>query len=316
MVPYQSACVSNAAASNWLSLRLQLLAAVLLSAVAALAAMVAAAIAADTAAAAAGVGGNIGSSSLSVPVAPNTFSHRDLSGSSSSGSSGGLDGSNASSWVGGTFRIDLLGLALAYCLPIVNLLNGLLTSSAETEQDMVAVERIAALLETLGQEGEQQQQQQRGSRRRLPAGSNGSNALLEPLLQQPHQQQEGGRASTGRGSRALSAAAAAGAVEQQQQQQLALELVDVVMRYRPGLPPALRGVCLRVPVGHKLGVCGRTGLLGWGVGGTPPWLGGGGWRGGRARVQHWGGRAGEECVLPVGHKLGVCGRTGVCGMGG
>jgi hypothetical protein len=39
----------------------------------------------------------------------------------------------------------------------------------------------------------------------------------------------------------------------------ALQLVDVVMRYRPGLPPALRGVNLTVPVGHKLGVCGRTG---------------------------------------------------------
>lgn len=36
----------------------------------------------------------------------------------------------------------LLGLVLAYALPITSMLNGVLTSSAETEQDMVAVERV------------------------------------------------------------------------------------------------------------------------------------------------------------------------------
>ncbi|CAI7906187.1 unnamed protein product [Closterium sp. NIES-53] len=36
----------------------------------------------------------------------------------------------------------LLGLALAYALPIVSLLNGTLTSLADTEKDMVAVERV------------------------------------------------------------------------------------------------------------------------------------------------------------------------------
>lgn len=37
----------------------------------------------------------------------------------------------------------LVGLSLAYALPITDRLNGLLTVSAETEQDMVAVERLA-----------------------------------------------------------------------------------------------------------------------------------------------------------------------------
>ena len=37
----------------------------------------------------------------------------------------------------------LLGLVLAYALPITGILNGVLTSSAETEQEMVAVERVA-----------------------------------------------------------------------------------------------------------------------------------------------------------------------------
>ena len=35
-----------------------------------------------------------------------------------------------------------MGLSLSYALPITGLLNGLLTSTAETEQEMVAVERM------------------------------------------------------------------------------------------------------------------------------------------------------------------------------
>ncbi|CAI5495598.1 unnamed protein product [Closterium sp. Naga37s-1] len=40
-----------------------------------------------------------------------------------------------------------LGLALAYALPIVSLLNGTLTSLADTEKDMVAVERVLEYLD-------------------------------------------------------------------------------------------------------------------------------------------------------------------------
>ncbi len=36
-----------------------------------------------------------------------------------------------------------MGLSLAYALPITDRLNGLLTVSAETEQEMVAVERLS-----------------------------------------------------------------------------------------------------------------------------------------------------------------------------
>lgn len=35
-----------------------------------------------------------------------------------------------------------MGLSLSYALPITGLLNGLLTSTAEAEQEMVAVERM------------------------------------------------------------------------------------------------------------------------------------------------------------------------------
>lgn len=36
----------------------------------------------------------------------------------------------------------LVGLSLSYALPLTGLLNQMLTTSAETEQEMVAVERI------------------------------------------------------------------------------------------------------------------------------------------------------------------------------
>lgn len=72
----------------------------------------------------------------------------------------------------------------------------------------------------------------------------------------------------------------------------ALEMVNVVMRYRPGLPPALRGVSLTVPVGHKLGVCGRTGV--WGGCVSMHWLHGRVWGEGGS----WGGGA-CACALLV-----------------
>jgi hypothetical protein len=42
----------------------------------------------------------------------------------------------------GERNIVLTGLALAYALPMVSLLTGLVTTAAETEQEMVSVERI------------------------------------------------------------------------------------------------------------------------------------------------------------------------------
>lgn len=47
----------------------------------------------------------------------------------------------------------LVGLSLSYALPITGLLSGLLTASAETEQEMVAVERIAEFCEVKPQVG-------------------------------------------------------------------------------------------------------------------------------------------------------------------
>jgi ATP-binding cassette subfamily C (CFTR/MRP) protein 1 len=43
----------------------------------------------------------------------------------------------------------------------------------------------------------------------------------------------------------------------------AIEFTDLVMSYRPGLPPVLRGVSLHVRGGEKIGVVGRTGAGEW-----------------------------------------------------
>jgi ABC-type multidrug transport system fused ATPase/permease subunit len=284
MEPYQSACANNAAASNWLGTRLQLLAAVLLSAVACLAAAVAASAAAGnlmntTFSSSSSSSDNLGGYQFvsrgdhmylfgSYATSRGSTSFAGSTGSTAyAGSTGSTtdDSHFSSSWAGSTFRINLLGLALAYCLPIVQLLNGLLSSSAETEQEMVAVERVVAYLEDIVPEERQQQEQQLvlvasgsppaptaaaaaaaaaaldKSRRR---GREGDSALQEPLLQETQQQQQQQRSRPGLPQ------AAAGA---------AIAFVDVVMRYRPELPLALRGVSFSMQPGQKLGICGRTG---------------------------------------------------------
>lgn len=119
LVDNQLTAMSGAAASNWLTARLQLLAAVLVSAVAGLAAYTSYSFCMEAAAAAGG------------GVAPALGKKHARSGSDME-----------------EFRVYLIGLCLAYCLPIVALLNGLLTSSAETEQEMVAVERVKEFIDS------------------------------------------------------------------------------------------------------------------------------------------------------------------------
>lgn len=50
---------------------------------------------------------------------------------------------SASAMLSDRRHAGLVGLSLAYALPITDRLNGILTVSAETEQEMVAVERLA-----------------------------------------------------------------------------------------------------------------------------------------------------------------------------
>ena len=39
----------------------------------------------------------------------------------------------------------------------------------------------------------------------------------------------------------------------------AISFRDLTVAYRPGMPPALRGVSLEIPAGTRVGICGRTG---------------------------------------------------------
>lgn len=59
---------------------------------------------------------------------------------------------------------ELIALSLAYALPISSVLNGLLTASAETEMEMVAVERVLQYTSCLQVNSNLPQARNRGSR--------------------------------------------------------------------------------------------------------------------------------------------------------
>ena len=159
----QRASVASAAAGSWLGLRLQLMAAVL-------AALVAVAAVAEHARA--------------LP-----WSH--------SGAGAAAHGDAGSS--GGGMAAGLVGLSLSYVLPITGLLSGLLSALAETEQEMVAAERVFQYLQLGGASSESAQSPcsgcSEGAQRRPPApprallGSSGAAPDLEaqrqPLLRAP-----------------------------------------------------------------------------------------------------------------------------------
>ncbi len=152
-----------------------------------------------------------------------------------SATAGGTDGGG-----GGGLLASLAGLSLSYALPIVGLLNGLLTSTAETEQEMVAVERVQQYLAL---------PQQHDTLPPLPppppppppsSGPESSPADTGPTVTRATSQQQQEQ-------------------EQGRQEHMVVELRGVVVRYRPGLPAALRGVWLGVAAGRHVCVVGRTG---------------------------------------------------------
>lgn len=211
--------MSSAAASNWLSARLQALAAALAAAVASLAA-----------------------------AAHNAQT------------------SGQPSWLGNV-SVGLLGLSLAYCLPIVGLLNGLLASSAETEQEMVAVERVQQYIQGCQQEEAAQEacdstqkytQQPKGQQPRqqyhehnqasaLQPYHGNHDDLMSPLL--PGDDQEhvimmhSHKSMTSSDNTAVSSSASR---QTANEAGVAVEFTNVYMRYRPAMPWALEGVSFQV----------------------------------------------------------------------
>ncbi|GFR50510.1 hypothetical protein Agub_g12776, partial [Astrephomene gubernaculifera] len=251
---HQRAAITAGAASAWLGLRLQLLASLLVAAVAGLAVW--------QRSAGAGAGG-VGQSSSG------HGSSDDADDGSNSGSSNSSSDGNSSS--GGDLVASLAGLSLAYALPMVGLLNGLLTSSAETEQEMVAVERLAQYtdgiapqpdtLPPLGlpqpqrcqqqqqqQEPQQQQQQQAQLMRQEVEVDTAEDAHLRPPL-----------SSSAAASSSSSQSATAAVAVVPPAVPPVVQFEGVVVRYRPALRPALCGLSLAVRGGQHVGLCGRSG---------------------------------------------------------
>lgn len=125
----------------------------------------------------------------------------------------------------GKFAASLVGLSLAYALPITDRLNGLLTVSAETEQEMVAVERLAEYTQ-------------------LPA---------QPSCLHPHRQTPEDVTNLPFQRQGTSFIAAGWP------QQGHLQFCNVRLSYGQESMYALDGVSFELRPGQKVGICGRTG---------------------------------------------------------
>ncbi|GJP49406.1 hypothetical protein CLOM_g8620 [Closterium sp. NIES-68] len=129
----------------------------------------------------------------------------------------------------------LLGLALAYTLPIVSLLNGTLTSLADTEKDMVAVERVQEYLDLQHEP---------------------DTLAPRPLTAAREEEGKGG----GDAGHAEGPGEGAAEVEGEEwPREGSVEFQHVSMAYRPGLPLALSEVNFYIPGGSQVGIAGRTG---------------------------------------------------------
>ncbi|CAI5995634.1 unnamed protein product [Closterium sp. NIES-65] len=192
--------------------------------------------------------------------------------------------------------IPQLGLALAYALPIVSLLNGTLTSLADTEKDMVAVERVLEVSEGRGRDLYPRLLlltrhfpqtspspaacalaclhwlispiPRRLSIPRPPSHSPARHQYLdlqhEPdalgLSPIPGAQGQGGEGAwTGAHAGGEGGAAAGGGEVGGWPREGRVELRRVSMAYRVGLPLVLSDVSFVIPGGSQVGIAGRTG---------------------------------------------------------
>jgi ABC-type multidrug transport system fused ATPase/permease subunit len=113
------------------------------------------------------------------------------------------------------------GLAIAYSLQVMGRLQMTVSCSIETENHMVAVERLRELA-TMPQE--------------------------QQCVKPPQEAQEADEAKKGGPPRT-----------KEWPSDGTIELTGVVVRYRPNLPLVINDVTLSIPGGKRIGVCGRTG---------------------------------------------------------
>jgi ATP-binding cassette subfamily C (CFTR/MRP) protein 10 len=153
---------------------------------------------------------------------------------------------------GGAAGAGLVGLSLAYVLPITGLLNGLLVTGAETEQEMVAVERIGQYL-ALSPQPDVLPRSPLAPAAATPRGA--AAALRDGPSPGALLQVRGRSVSPPRASPAPRPQQAAGADWPSAGR---VTFANVWLRYGLG-PFVLQHLDLDVPAGTKLGLCGRTG---------------------------------------------------------
>ena len=168
--------------------------------------------------------------------------------------------------------VGLVGLAIAYALPLTDTLNNLIGSFTDTEKEIVSVERAVEYLnirtELEGEEDEGEEEEKEDGSGEVEADTTGARAVNSSRLngshvakrrvQQSHRHLQEALltpSSTssrrrGTGSAQISALwPSAGAIDFQ----------DVTLIYRKGLRPALSHVSFHIPASSHIGVVGRTG---------------------------------------------------------
>lgn len=176
-----------------------------------------------------------------------------------------------------------VGLSLAYALPICGLLNGLLTSGAETEQEMVAVERIGQYIDTEPQPEvlhiapSLDTQRSPGTGGELGAGAGPTGLAM--LLEDGNGMATPGVASPMAGGASLVSPLLAvtwQGIDQHSEKNFtprkyapsipvdwpsrgAIAFNNVWLRYGTHSPFVLQSLNLEVPAGTRAGICGRTG---------------------------------------------------------
>ena len=167
----------------------------------------------------------------------------DLIGAGLSGSVGVFGVLWASGVVGdttATFSAGLVGLMLSFTASQTTMLNWMVRGIAEAEQHATSLERCLTMANV---PPERWGDDEGGAASEPSTSSRGQQGGASPAVAPAAMATEVGEGSRGSGW------PSAGAIE----------IKELCMRYRPGLPRVLNGVSLSIRGGERVGVCGRTG---------------------------------------------------------